>query len=421
MSTPVLDDVVIVGAGLAATACAQRLRELGYGGRVTLIGREERLPYDRPPLSKQVLTGAQAPEATELRPASWYVDHGIEVRLGAPAAALDLDRESVALSNGDEIRFGSLVVATGSACLTLPGIGEIAGVHYLRTLDEAIALRDAFRRQPRVAVVGAGLVGSEVAATARSMGLEVTLLEAASNPWEGVVGERMARAVRRLHEEQGTVVRSGAPVTGFSAADGVALAGTDDAVPADLVVVAVGVRPDLAWLSGTGLATAEGLLCDRHLRTEHPSVWGAGDVASWVNPLSGTRARVEHWTNARAQGRLLAHNLVHRGGAQMPYEAVPYFWSQQYGHLIQCVGWVTPDVSDILEPTRGAGGTLVAYCSGRRVVGAFAVDRAGPCMLAKGCIARGQSVDELQALVAASALSGTSPQAPKKEIALGHA
>jgi len=329
--------IVIVGASLAGLRAATALRGAGHEGDVVVVGAEQRLPYTRPPLSKELLAGAQEPEHCALP--SEKVD--VEWRLGTRATGLDLDRREVLL--GDErLAYDRLLIATGARPRNWPGEPiELDGVFMLRDLDDALALRAAFAQRPRLAVVGAGFIGCEVAATARKRGLDVTLIDIAHHPMTALgpeVGERCAD----IHRAHGVELRLGVGVDGFEGAgrlEAVRLAdGTR--VDADIAVVALGAIPNTDWLGDSGLELQPGVVCDATLAArDAQDVFCAGDAAAWPHPMAGgALIRIEHWTNAAEQGAAAARNLLAAPGERAPYEAVPYFWSDQYDVKIQSVG-----------------------------------------------------------------------------------
>ncbi len=333
--------VVVVGGSLAGLRAAEALRREGHDGPITALGEEHHAPYDRPPLSKQVLTGRVDAEDTALGVGE---GDGIDWRLGVAACGLDLDRRRVLLAGGEQVAFDGLVIATGSRPRSLPALRDHDGVHLLRTLDDALALRAALGTgSPRVAVVGAGVIGLEVAASARARGLEVTVLELAPTPLERVVGPQLAAVVTELHRAHGVDLRLGTVVEGL-AGDGrveaVRLAGGEP-VPADVVVVGVGAHPATAWLEGSGVDLDGGVLCDSRLRVLSrgrpvPGVVAAGDVARWDRPGGGP-TRLEHWTNAVESAAAAATTLL-RGDEAPAYGPVPYVWSDQHDRKIQVVG-----------------------------------------------------------------------------------
>jgi NADPH-dependent 2,4-dienoyl-CoA reductase/sulfur reductase-like enzyme len=367
----------VVGASLAGLRAVETLRQQGYDGRLVLVGAEPSLPYDRPPLSKQVLAAEWDPDQILLRPADDYSSLALDTRIGRRATALDIDSRVVVLDDGERISFDGLVIATGCSPRPLPGTPDAAGIHLLRTLDDSLAIRDALEATPRVVVVGAGFIGSEVAATCRMRGLDVTLLEALPVPLGRALGEEVGAACAELHHDHGVDLRVGVAVDGFDGDGRVERVRLSDgsSVDADLVVIGVGVVPETAWLEGSGLVLRDGVVCDASCFTSAPGVVAAGDVARWHNPLFGTDMRVEHWTNAAEQGVAAARALLAGAGAE-PFAPVPYFWSDQYDAKIQFVGVCAPDDEVRIVHGSVAERRFVAlYGRAGRLVGALALGR----------------------------------------------
>ncbi|MEW2402537.1 FAD-dependent oxidoreductase [Streptomyces sp. NPDC046862] len=364
------DRVVIVGAAAGGLAAAEALRRAGHRGVITLVGAEPRLPYDRPPLSKQVLAGQWAPERLALRPEADIDALGLDLRLGVPATALDTGRRAVTLADDTRVPYDALVVATGVRARRLPGTDGLVGVHTLRTLPDALALKERLRPGRHLAIVGAGFVGAEVAATASALGVRVTLLESGPVPLAPAVGEQAGQIITRLHAEHGVTVRTQVSVTGVigtgDGLTGVRLA-DGEVVPADDVLVAIGSVPNTEWLAGSGLPVHDGVVCDEYSAAGE-DVYGVGDVARWYNPLFDTDMRVEHRTNAAEQGMAVAGNIL---GARRPFAPVPYFWSDQYGTRFQAYGHLRDhDEAAVLDSDR----LLVAYRKADRLVGVLAAD-----------------------------------------------
>jgi NADPH-dependent 2,4-dienoyl-CoA reductase/sulfur reductase-like enzyme len=329
--------VVVVGASLAGLRACETLRTDGFTGTIVLVGDEEHLPYDRPPLSKKLLAGEWEPDRIVLRKPEAVDELGLELRLGVRATGLDLDGRSVHLADGSPVPFDGLVLATGSRTRRLPGQDAVPEVRELRTLDDSLALRELIAGgTARVVVVGAGFIGLEVAATAHSLGCSVTVLEAAEAPLIRGLGAEMGRATTSIHD--GFTIRCGVAVERLHT-DGVGLAG-GEWLPADVVVVGIGVAPATEWLEGSGLELRDGVVCDATLCAGVAGVYAAGDLARWPNELYGDEMRLEHWTNAAEQGAAAAHNLlaIAAGGAAEAYAPVPFFWSDQAPHRIQLLG-----------------------------------------------------------------------------------
>jgi 3-phenylpropionate/trans-cinnamate dioxygenase ferredoxin reductase subunit len=335
-----LNTVVVVGASLAGLRATETLRRDGFDGRLVLVGAEPELPYDRPPLSKQFLAGEAEPDQLGLRKLG-YDDLAVELRLGTRAERLDLARRALDLDTGERLAFDGLVIATGSAPRVLPNTPDLPGIFVLRTLADALAIRSALARRPKVVVVGAGFIGSEVAATCRGRGLDVTLLEALPAPLVRGLGPVLGAVCGELHRDHGVDLRLGVGVAGFEGAERVERVRLDDgtAVDADVVVVGVGVAPVTGWLEGSGLTIDNGVVCDETL-VAAPGVVCAGDVTRWPNLLfDGEVMRLEHWTNASEQGVAAARRLLYGDGvAPGPFASVPLVWSDQYDRKIQTVG-----------------------------------------------------------------------------------
>jgi len=330
------EGVLIVGGGLAAQRAAETLRRRGHEGPVRIVCAEPEPPYDRPPLSKQVLAGEADEDSVAFRPPWWYGEREIELLLGERAAALDPGRRSVRLESGAELRYGQLLIATGGAPRALPFLRH-ANVHTLRTLGDARRLRAALRPGARLAIVGAGFIGQEVAATARRLGVEVTIVEALPAPLAPVLGERLGRWFAELHAQEGVRVLVGAALEGArGGADAVEELVLADGrrLPCDLVVVGVGTAPATAWLRGSGLGEA-GVRVDSHGRTDLPGVYAAGDACLAFDHRHGEHARTEHWDAAAWQGAAAARAMLGDDPGTPP---LPSFWSDQYGIRVQCVG-----------------------------------------------------------------------------------
>lgn len=359
--------VVIVGASAGGLATAEALRRWGFGGAITLVGDEPEPPYDRPPLSKQVLAGEWTTDRLALRPQAAVDDLRLDLRLGVPATALDTAGRVVTLADGARVPFDSLVVATGVRPRKPPGCAD--GVHVLRTLSDALALRERLRPGRRLVIVGAGFIGAEVAATARGLGVEVTLLESAPVPMAAAVGTEAGRFLTRLHQDHGVEVHTNATVTEITRT-GVRLSdGTT--VPADDVLLAIGSVPNAEWLGDSGLTVRDGLVCDEYCAAG-PGVYGVGDVARWHNPLFGTHMRIEHRTNAAEQGMSVARNVLNPD-ARKPFAPVPYFWSDQYDVKTQAYGYLRGhDEAVVLDSDPAARRLLVAYRTGERLTGVLA-------------------------------------------------
>jgi NADPH-dependent 2,4-dienoyl-CoA reductase/sulfur reductase-like enzyme len=380
----VLRRVVVVGASLAGLRAAEALRAQGFDGELWLIGAEAHAPYDRPPLSKQVLRGEWPPERVRLRAAEELAALRLELRLGVRAERLDGARRRVALSDGSELGYDGLVIATGCAARTLGGSTALEGVHVLRTLDDALAIRAALHARPRVCVVGAGFIGLEVAASCRALGLEVTAIEPLALPLLTKLGEPMARVIAELHQDHGVTLRCGIGVTALEGAERVERVRLADgsAVQADLVVVGIGVRPAVEWLEGSGVQLRDGVVCDSTCATALPDVVAAGDVARWYNPRFAESMRVEHWSNAAEMASHAVARLLAGPSSTAAFEPVPYFWSDQYDQKLQVAGSVRPDDRfELVEGSTAARKLVALFGRGERLSGVLCMNR--PAQLAR--------------------------------------
>ena len=350
---PPYGQIVVVGASLAGLSAAEALRAEGYDGTVVMVGAESLPPYDRPPLSKQVLAGVWEPERTTLRDADTWAALDLELHLGREATGLDTANRAIQLDDRSALHFDGVIIATGATPRQLPDMPPLQGIHTLRTLGDCLAIRAAFDSGGRVVVVGAGFIGLEVAATAHERGLAVTVLEALAVPLERVVGADMGLAIRNFQRRRGVDLRCNAPVAEFLGGERVEAVRLDDGteIAADAVIVGVGVMPNTAWLAGSGIRVGDGVICDAHCATSVPGIYAAGDVARWYNPLFEQEIRVEHWTNAVEQGRVAGKNLLSGTEASVPYAPVPSFWSDQFDRKIQFAGHV--DATDEVRVVHG--------------------------------------------------------------------
>ncbi|SEG88103.1 Reductase C-terminal [Nonomuraea solani] len=335
------ESILIVGASAAGLSTAEALRRHGYQGRLTMLGAELHAPYDRPPLSKQILAGDWEPARAQLRERAQLDALGADLVLGEPAVALDAATRSVTTASGRVLRAGAVVIATGLTPRRLPGQDGLAGVHGLRGLDDALALRAHLTAAKRLVVVGEGVLGAEIAATARAMGLDVTLAGMGHALLGDQVGDVVGAMLGRLHTARGVRLRLGVAVEGL-VGDGGRVTGvrlvTGELLPADAVVVAIGSRPATGWLAGSGLTMDDGVECDARCRAAE-GVYAVGDVARWEHEGLGRRLRLENRTNATEQAQVVAANLL---GADRAYTPVPYFWTDQYDVKLQAHGLPSP-------------------------------------------------------------------------------
>jgi NADPH-dependent 2,4-dienoyl-CoA reductase/sulfur reductase-like enzyme len=394
-----IDRLVVVGASLAGLRAVEAARKTGFTGSITLIGAEPHLPYDRPPLSKAFLDrldDGSEPERPVFRDAAVFSDElSVDLVLGEPATGLDTNRKIVFVGER-EIGYDALVVATGADARLIPGTENLAGVLPLRTLDDSLAVRRALDEGARTVVIGAGFIGSEVASSAKKRGVDVTIVEALTTPLVRATGTEMGAAIASLHERNGTSLLCGSGVASIEGNGTVERVVLQDgtAIPADLVIVGIGVAPHVGWLEGSGLTLDNGIVCDETLWTGVDGVFAAGDVANWFNPTTGKRQRMENWTAAAEQGAAAARNALDPANAK-PYGTVPYFWSDWYDVRIQFVGDPEADEVRLVDGDVDQPGRWVAlYRAGDRLGGVLTVNGQSDIMKFRGLIMKGAGWDE---------------------------
>jgi 3-phenylpropionate/trans-cinnamate dioxygenase ferredoxin reductase component len=383
--------ILIVGGGLAAARTAEQLRRAEYSGSITIVSDEAHLPYDRPPLSKEVLR--KEVDDVALKPREFYDEKDIILRLGSAASSLDTAEQTVTLADGTVLGYDELVIATGLVPRRIPAFPDLEGIRVLRSFDESMAIRQHASEAQHAVVIGAGFIGCEVAASLRSLGVAVVLVEPQPTPLALVLGEQIGGLVARLHRDEGVDVRTGvsvAEVRGQGHVDSVVLSdGTG--LTADLVVVGIGSRPATEWLEGSGVAVDNGVICDEAGRTSAPNVWALGDVASWRDP-TGHQVRVEHWSNVADQARVVVPAML---GQDVPSAVVvPYFWSDQYDVKIQCLG--EPEATDIVHLVEDDGRKFLAYYERDGVVvGVVGGGMPGKVMKVRAKIAAATPISEM--------------------------
>lgn len=370
-----LRQVLVVGAGVAGTRAAEALRNEGYDGALTIVGAEREAPYHRPPLSKKLLAGKVERAGVDLAP---QFDLEARVLREASAVGIDLRKCAVRVRDGDheqELGFDGLVIATGAAARQWPGEPVPDGVFVLRTVHDCLAIRERLQANPRVVVVGGGFIGAEVAATCRSMGHDVALVEKAAGPLLAALGQEMADRYAELHRQHGVDVRVNASVDEFVGeghVKGVRLTDGSE-LKADVVIIGLGVIPDTGWLEGSGLHIDDGVVCDATCAVEGgTNIVAAGDVARWWHPLYETHLRIEHWVNAERQGAAAARTLLAGPGHGEAYDEVPYFWSDQYDVKLQMFG--VPDGYDAMQVIEGDADSwefVAAYGRNGRTIAAL--------------------------------------------------
>ena len=419
--------ITIVGASLAGVRAAEALRRDGFDGPITLIGDELHLPYDRPPLSKQFLAGEWGEDRLALTQPDRLAEFDLDLRLGVRAVSFDLATRRLGLSTAsdssstigssasgssvsdtlvvdglvvdglvsDTLVVDGLVVATGARCRTLPGTEGLAGVFVLRSLDDSLAIRAAFEAGPsRVVVVGAGFIGSEVAATARTLGLDVTMIESLPQPLSRVLGEELGAVCAQLHRDHGVDLRTGVGVEAVEGDRRVERVRLSDGsvIDADVVVVGIGVVPNTEWLAGSGLEIDDGVVCDATCLAA-PGVTAAGDAARWPNQRFGEVMRVEHWDNAVAQGAHAARRLLVGDDEAEPFVPVPWFWSDQFDAKLQIAGLGTGYDRIVSRGAVGADAVSFWYFDGESLLAVDAINDSRSYMVGKRLLETGKTAD----------------------------
>lgn len=383
--------VIIVGGGLAAARTAEQLRRSEYSGAITIVSDEDHLPYDRPPLSKEVLR-AETDDVT-LKPAEFYAENNITMLLGNGAKSVDTEAKTLTLADGSQLGYDELVIATGLVPKRIKSFPDLAGIHVLRNFDESLALRKEADTASRAVVVGAGFIGCEVAASLRKLGVDVVLVEPQPAPLASVLGQQIGDLVTRLHRAEGVDVRCGVGVSDVSGDDRVRKVTLSDGteLAADIVIVGIGSHPATEWLEGSGLEIDNGVVCDEAGRTSAPNVWAIGDVASWRDNVGG-QVRVEHWSNVADQARVLVPTML---GQEPPAAvSVPYFWSDQYDVKIQALG--EPEATDTVHIVEDDGRKFLAYYERDGVVvGVVGGGFPGKVMKVRAKIAAGAPISDL--------------------------
>jgi phthalate 3,4-dioxygenase ferredoxin reductase subunit len=402
---------VIVGSSVGGVRTAQALRAGGYTGDVVLVGAESHLPYDKPPLSKALLAGAVGPDAVGLLTEQAAADAGIRLVLGRAATRLDPVGRHVELVDGELLSYDDVVIATGTRARPSPW-GSPDGVHVLRTLDDAIALRADLMGGGPLVIIGAGFIGAEVAATAHGMGIEnITVIDSAPMPMSGVLNLPIAALFGRLHEQRGVATRFGVGVDGIGPAqDGathrLTVRLTDgSALPAAAVVVGIGAVPNDDWLESSGLQIDDGVVCDRYSRAvDAPGVHAVGDVARWFHTRYGSLVRVEHWTNAVEQAACVAHNIIDPDHPRA-YAPVEYVWSDQYDWKVQLAGRTGRDLDHVTVGSPDPGRSFAALYADPdgRLAGVMTVNWPRALLTCRRALANGATLDEVRAAVATAA------------------
>ncbi|GAA5612640.1 NAD(P)/FAD-dependent oxidoreductase [Streptomyces platensis] len=387
---------LIAGAGLAGAKAAETLRKEGFDGPLVLVGDEHERPYERPPLSKGYLLGTAERESAYVHPPEWYAEHEVDLRLGQAVTALDPAGHEVTLADGSRLGYAKLLLATGSTPRPLPVPGaDLDGVHSLRRLPDSDRLKELFRSASRIVVIGAGWIGLETTAAARTAGVEVTVLESAALPLLRVLGPEAARVFAKLHTDHGVELRCGvqvAEITGTNGAvDGVLLA-DGSRIGADAVIVGVGITPNTSQAAAAGLKVDNGVVVDERLCSSHPDVFAAGDVANAYHPVLGRHLRVEHWANALHQPQTAARAML---GQDVRYDRLPYFFTDQYDLGMEYTGYAEPEGYDrvVFRGDVDAREFIAFWCSGGRVLAGMNVNVWDVTDPIKALVLSGQAVD----------------------------
>jgi len=369
---------VIVGASLAGASAAEELRKQRFDGRIVLIGSEEHPPYIRPPLSKDYLAGKAGLDDVYVHPSDWYKDNSIELLVSTTVDSIDRAAHTVTLSNAEVLHYDKLLLTTGSRP-RVPDIdgADLPGVYYLRTLDDSSALAEVLSRgKQQVVLVGSGWIGMEVAATARTLGNEVRVLEHASIPLSAALGDELGEYFARLHEEHGVILSTGVTVEEILSKDGgiggVRVGGTN-VIGADIVLLAVGAQPNVELAEAAGLEVDNGILVDASLTSSDPDIFAAGDVANAMHPVIGQRLRSEHWANAQNQGPAAARSML---GQEVSFDDIPYFYTDQYDLGMEYSGYASlaKGATVVYRGEKDSGEFIAFWVSDGRVVAGMNVN-----------------------------------------------
>lgn len=383
--------IVVIGAGHAAGQAAASLRQEGFDGPITIIGDEDFPPYQRPPLSKQYLSGEVGLDKVYLRPEKFYEDKDITLKTGTTAGSIDVDAKTVTTTTGEVIPYDKLLITTGSRprILNIPG-SDLTGIHYLRTISDVDDISEAMKNASKVCIVGGGYIGLEVAAVAATMGLEVSVLEMEDRILQRVTTPQMSEYYHHLHTGRGVSILVNTAVSGFEGDGHVerVLCG-DKKIEADLVIVGIGIIPNVELAEAAGLECDNGIVVDDHCRTSNPDIYAAGDCTNHPNPILDRRLRLESVPNAMEQARVAASNML---GGDKVYSAVPWFWSDQYELKLQMVGFSADGDKSVVRGDMGANQFAVFYLKDGAVVAVDAVNSPREFMVCKQLY--GKQVDE---------------------------
>lgn len=390
-----LERIVVAGSGLAGLRAAETLRRCGFDGSLVMIGAEAGMPYDRPPLSKEILKGTKALSDTLLCEQGHFDELKIELQLGTRCLDIDANAKRIQTEVG-WIDFDGCVIATGAAPRRLRSMGQLEGVYVLRTADDARLIASVIDQGPRAVVVGAGFIGAEVAASLKTRGLDVTVVEALPAPLAGILGPELAQICTGLHHDHGTKLLCGVGVErieGSGRVERVVL--TDGSMlEADLVIVGIGAAPNVDWLMQSTLDVSDGVVCDATLHAGHPAIVACGDVAQWPNYLFRKSMRCEHWTNAVEQAIVAARNLLAGPDASATFRSAAYFWSEQYGMRLQSIGYIAGLPGELVAGSVDERRFIMCFRDSDRLAGAFAMNSPRLVMKAKALFEREAPWDE---------------------------
>ena len=377
-----MSGIVVIGAGQAAGQAAASLRQEGYEGEVTLLGDEAQAPYQRPPLSKAYLSGDIGMDRVLVRPENFYPDKNINLKTNTRVASIDRDNKSVTTESGETYEYEKLLIATGSSprILNIPG-SDLEGIHYLRTIDDVDGIRGAFEKAGKICIVGGGYIGLEVAAVAKKAGLDVTVVEAMDRILQRVTTPEMSDFYHNLHTGRGVNIMVNPGVDGFEGDGEVsAVLCGDTKIEADLVIVGIGIIPNVALAEAAGLECDNGIVVNDHCQTSDPDIYAAGDCTNHPNPIMDRRLRLESVPNAMGQARTACSNML---GGDKVYAEVPWFWSDQYELKLQMVGFSADGDSSVVRGDKDANQFAVFYLKEGKVVAVDAVNSPKEFMVCK--------------------------------------
>ena len=386
--------MVIIGCGQAGGQAAASLRQEKYEGPITMIGQEPYIPYQRPPLSKQYLSGEQEKEKLSLRQESFYSEKEINLKLGTSVLSLDPDKRELQLENGETVTYDKLLVATGGRPRKLEVDGHtLTGIHYLRNIDDVDAIKTQMNTSQNLVIVGGGYIGLEVASVAIKRGLTVSVLEMESRILERVTTEEMSAFYHQLHTDEGVNILTSTQAKAFKGSETVeSVVCGDHEIPADLVIVGIGILPNTEMAEAAGLETNNGLVVDEHCRTSNEHIFAAGDCTNHPNPILNRRLRLESVPNAMEQGRVAASNML---GGSKSYASMPWFWSDQYEHKLQMVGFSKDSDQSIVRGDMESKSFTVFYLKDDSIIAADSVNNPKEFMASKQLMGKKASIEAL--------------------------